>query len=252
MSDSQHTEIKRIELSRVNWLPGESTVFNGGWKTDPHGEVNGNTKNNSFIHPIPLSSDMVKPADEQTAKKRTQQKVPNNRHPKEHQQWEQQRQQQQTNLIREQLSRIPNRIGDYVCRLCTKWFPDALALADHRCPRMTCLAYPCEKCGKRRTVSNINIMSSTFDTVNLKTIKTRLFVWTLIVSCMELRQEVHIVGVCYHVFSSHNRRDQYESVWRYTGIPSSDDIYFIPSETLEFGKAPIPPGQLVDCVHSAK
>ncbi|KAF7259532.1 hypothetical protein EG68_02733 [Paragonimus skrjabini miyazakii] len=94
----------------------------------------------------PISSGIVKPADEQTVKKRMQQRLPNRHH--HHQQRDQHRQQQQTNLIREQLSRIPNRIGDYVCRLCTKWFPDALALADHRCPRMTCLAYPCEKCGK--------------------------------------------------------------------------------------------------------
>ncbi|KAF5400557.1 hypothetical protein PHET_06307 [Paragonimus heterotremus] len=94
----------------------------------------------------PKSSGVVKPADEQTVKKPVQQRLPNRHH--HHQQREQHRQQQQTNLIREQLSRIPNRIGEYVCRLCTKWFPDALALADHRCPRMTCLAYPCEKCGK--------------------------------------------------------------------------------------------------------
>ncbi|KAF8567413.1 hypothetical protein P879_04677 [Paragonimus westermani] len=100
------------------------------------------------VYSSPISDGMVKPADEQITKKRIQQKDPNRHHQQEHQQREHQRQQQQTNLIREQLSRIPNSIGDYVCRLCTKWFPDALALADHRCPRMTCLAYPCEKCGK--------------------------------------------------------------------------------------------------------
>ncbi|VDP79514.1 unnamed protein product [Echinostoma caproni] len=48
----------------------------------------------------------------------------------------------------ERLARIPNRIGDYVCRLCSTWFADAFALAEHMCPRMANLAYPCDLCPK--------------------------------------------------------------------------------------------------------
>ncbi|TPP62538.1 hypothetical protein FGIG_04099 [Fasciola gigantica] len=50
--------------------------------------------------------------------------------------------------IVEKLARIPNRIGDYVCRLCSTWFPDAFALAEHLCPRMANMAYPCDLCSK--------------------------------------------------------------------------------------------------------
>ncbi|CAH8829773.1 unnamed protein product [Trichobilharzia szidati] len=46
------------------------------------------------------------------------------------------------------LAKIPNRIGEYICQLCFKWFPDAFSLAEHPCPCMANLAYPCEICGK--------------------------------------------------------------------------------------------------------
>lgn len=53
----------------------------------------------------------------------------------------------------EKLARIRNRIGDYVCRLCSTWFPDAFSLAEHLCPRMTNLVYPCDLCPKVSLIS---------------------------------------------------------------------------------------------------
>ncbi|VEL39928.1 unnamed protein product [Protopolystoma xenopodis] len=46
------------------------------------------------------------------------------------------------------LARIENKLGDYVCRLCEVWYPDAFQLAGHKCPRMALLAYPCAYCDK--------------------------------------------------------------------------------------------------------
>ncbi|KER21023.1 hypothetical protein T265_10548 [Opisthorchis viverrini] len=50
--------------------------------------------------------------------------------------------------VLEEMKKIPNLIGDYVCQLCCKWFPNALALADHPCSRIACVTYPCGTCGK--------------------------------------------------------------------------------------------------------
>ncbi|TGZ59081.1 hypothetical protein CRM22_009260 [Opisthorchis felineus] len=50
--------------------------------------------------------------------------------------------------VLEQMKKIPNLIGDYVCQLCCEWFPNALALAEHPCSRIACVTYPCGTCGK--------------------------------------------------------------------------------------------------------
>ncbi|KRZ25544.1 Insulinoma-associated protein 1 [Trichinella pseudospiralis] len=49
---------------------------------------------------------------------------------------------------RAELALIPNRIGDYICRLCKVRYEDAFRLARHRCPRIAHQEYRCPECSK--------------------------------------------------------------------------------------------------------
>ncbi|XP_050438484.1 uncharacterized protein LOC126844379 [Adelges cooleyi] len=49
---------------------------------------------------------------------------------------------------RQQLAEIPNVIGEYRCRLCTTVYPDAFALAAHRCKCIVHVRYRCPECSK--------------------------------------------------------------------------------------------------------
>jgi ssDNA-binding Zn-finger/Zn-ribbon topoisomerase 1 len=49
---------------------------------------------------------------------------------------------------RAELAKIENRLGDYVCRLCTLLFPDAFELARHRCAGIRTVEYRCPECDK--------------------------------------------------------------------------------------------------------
>ncbi|KAK2727063.1 hypothetical protein QYM36_007798, partial [Artemia franciscana] len=53
-----------------------------------------------------------------------------------------------TEEAREELARIENKIGDYICRLCKIQYNDAFALAQHRCSRIVHLSYVCSECDK--------------------------------------------------------------------------------------------------------
>ena len=53
-----------------------------------------------------------------------------------------------TEEARQQLAKITNRIGDYLCRLCRQVFDDAFCLAQHRCPRIIHVEYRCSECDK--------------------------------------------------------------------------------------------------------
>ncbi|CAH8564154.1 unnamed protein product [Dicrocoelium dendriticum] len=46
------------------------------------------------------------------------------------------------------LEKIPNLLGDYVCRLCGVLFRDAYTLAGHRCPHIAHMDYRCPECSK--------------------------------------------------------------------------------------------------------
>lgn len=46
------------------------------------------------------------------------------------------------------LSRIENRLGDFVCRLCDARFGDAFQLAGHRCRRIRSAEHRCAECNK--------------------------------------------------------------------------------------------------------
>lgn len=48
----------------------------------------------------------------------------------------------------EELRKIDNKIGDYICRLCHHLFDDAFKLAQHRCVRIVHVEYRCPECGK--------------------------------------------------------------------------------------------------------
>lgn len=53
-----------------------------------------------------------------------------------------------TQEARAELSKIENKIGDYICQLCKKKFIDAFRLAQHRCSRIIHLEYRCPVCEK--------------------------------------------------------------------------------------------------------
>lgn len=47
-----------------------------------------------------------------------------------------------------ELAKIPNVIGDYVCRLCRVKYDDCFGLASHKCPRIVHQEYRCSECDK--------------------------------------------------------------------------------------------------------
>lgn len=53
-----------------------------------------------------------------------------------------------TDEAKAELAKIPNLIGDYICRLCKVRYADAFQLAKHRCPRIAHEEYRCPECDK--------------------------------------------------------------------------------------------------------